>query len=482
MQQRTVDVAVIGAGTGGMAAFRRVLAHTSKAVLIEGDRYGTTCARVGCMPSKLLIAAAETAHTAAKAGDFGIAVRERRIDGRAVMERVRAERDRFVDFVIEAVEEWPAEQRVMGKARFLDDHTLAIERDGAVVETITAERIVIATGSKTFWPKFFEAAGDRLITSDAVFDWQTLPESVAVFGGGVVGLELGQALHRLGVRVRLFGKGGDIGILTDPDVRQAALAAFADDPPFLPDAEVEKIGRNGDAVTVTFKENGESRTEHFAWLLAATGRRPALAGLDLEKTSLVLDDAGVPRFDPFTLQCGDSHVFIAGDVTGEKPILHEAADEGRIAGDNAGRFPEVLVGQRRAAMGIVFTEPNLATVGQGFAELEATGCAYVTGSVDFGSQGRSRVMLQNKGLLRVYGECGTGLFLGAEMAAPRGEHLAHLLAWAYQQRLTVPEMLEMPFYHPVIEEGLRTALRNLNRQLRLGAKPVKNCMDCGPGA
>ena len=91
-------------------------------------------------------------------------------------------------------------------------------------------------------------------------------------------------------------------------------------------------------------------------------------------------------------------------------------------------------------------------------------------------------MLQNKGLLRVYGEHGTGLFLGAEMAGPRAEHLAHLLAWSLQQRLTVPAMLEMPFYHPVIEEGLRTALRELNRNLKLGPAMVERCMDCGPGA
>jgi len=481
MKERSVDVAVIGAGTAGMAAFRRVLGHTDKAVLIEGDRYGTTCARVGCMPSKLLIAAAEAAHAARTAAGFGVRVEGLHVDGRAVMQRLRRERDRFVGFVVEAAEAWPQEQRVMGRARFLDDHTLAIEDQGAEIERVSAARIVIATGSRTVCPKPFTAAGDRLITSDDVFDWQDLPDSVAVFGGGAIGLELGQALHRLGVRVRLFGKGGDVGILSDPEVRQAALAALAGDPPFLPDADVQSIARDGDAVSVAFDENGETRAERFAWLLAATGRKPNVDGLGLERTSLELDDQGVPRFDRFTLQCGQSHVFIAGDADNDRPILHEAADEGKIAGDNAGRFPEVLVGQRSSAMGIVFTEPNLATVGRTFAALEAGGRAFATGAVDFESQGRSRVMQRNAGLLRVYGEPGTGLFLGAEMAGPRAEHLAHLLAWAHQQRLTVPEMLELPFYHPVVEEGLRTALRNLNRQLRLGPEPVKLCLDCGPG-
>jgi dihydrolipoamide dehydrogenase len=418
-----------------------------------------------------------------KAPAFGVLVGEGRVDGRAVMDRVRSERDRFVGFVVEAVEDWPAEQRVMGQARFAGDHLLVIERDGLVVERVEAGRIVIATGSTIFWPDHFNAAGDRLVTSDDVFYWDDLPASVAVFGGGVVGLELGQALSRLGVRVRLFGKGGRIGIISDPEVRAAAITALGDELAMDLDADVQKVERSGDQVSITFKgEDGETVTESFDYLLAATGRRPAVAGLGLETTSLELDAKGIPTFDPFTMQCGQSHVFIAGDVDGDKPILHEAADEGRIAGDNAGRFPDIRAGLRRTPMGVVFTDPNIATAGESYGALQASGCAFATGEVDFGGQGRSRVMLQNKGLLRVYGAHGSGKFLGAEMVGPRTEHIAHLLAWSAQQGLTVAQMLDMPYYHPVIEEGLRTALRDLNRQLKLGPEMVKNCMDCGPGA
>src|SRR5215468_7119782 len=110
MKQMQVDVAVIGAGTAGMTAYRSALAHTRSVVVIEGGPYGTTCARVGCMPSKLLIAAAEAAHTAA----FGVYAGPLRIDGEAVMRRVRSERDRFVGFVTEAVDGWPAEHKLQG--------------------------------------------------------------------------------------------------------------------------------------------------------------------------------------------------------------------------------------------------------------------------------------------------------------------------------------------------------------------------------
>ena len=143
------DVAIIGAGTAGMSAYRAALAHTPNVLVIENGPYGTTCARVGCMPSKLLIAAAEAAHTIAHAGRFGVHGGELRVDGAAVMARVRSERDRFVGFVLDAVEHWPAEHRLRGRARFIDDHTLDVDGHTRVL----ASRIVIATGSRPTLPE-----------------------------------------------------------------------------------------------------------------------------------------------------------------------------------------------------------------------------------------------------------------------------------------------------------------------------------------
>ena len=165
------------------------------------------------------------------------------------------------------------------------------------------------------------------------------------------------------------------------------------------------------------------------------------------------------------MQVGDTAVFIAGDVNADTPILHEAADEGKIAGENAARFPDVRPGLRRASLGVVFSDPQIALVGAPFSLLTAG--SYVTGALDFGNQGRSRVMLRNRGLLHVYADIATRRFLGAEMIGPSAEHLGHLLAWAVQQNLTIDQMLEMPFYHPVIEEGLRTALREAQALLNL---------------
>ena len=473
-----VDIAIIGTGTAGMGAYRAARKHTDRIALIEGGPYGTTCARVGCMPSKLLIAAAEAAEAVRAAPGFGVHAGAPRIDGAEVMDRVRRERDRFVGFVVDTVEDIPPSQRLKGCARFEDPHTLRLDTG----EAVRAGRIVIATGSVAVRPGMFDAVGERLIVSDDVFDWTDLPGSVAVFGGGIIGLELAQALGRLGVRVRLFGKGGGVGPLSDPAVRDAAAAAIGAALPFDPDADVQGITREDDTVVVQFTEGGTQREEHFDWALVATGRAPALAGLDLAASGLRLDERGAPQVDPQSMQADGGHIFFAGDVAARIPLLHESADDGRIAGDNAGRFPEVLNKPRRTPLGVVFTDPNIATVGASFAELSDAACDFATGEVDFGDQGRARVLRQNRGLLRIYGERGTGRLLGAEMAAPRGEHLAHLLAWAVQAGMDVDTALEMPFYHPVIEEGLRTGLRNLSVNLGRRIDNPPRCMDCGPGA
>uniref|UniRef100_UPI00356556AF FAD-dependent oxidoreductase n=1 Tax=Marinobacter sediminum TaxID=256323 RepID=UPI00356556AF len=241
--------------------------------------------------------------------------------------------------------------------------------------------------------------------------------------------------------------------------------------------------RTESGVRITFQDDDQGEvSETFDYLLAATGRRPNVDGLDIQNAEIELDDKGMPLFDSYTLRCGDSHIFIAGDANNTLPLLHEAADEGRIAGDNAAAYPEVLAGLRRTPLAVVFTDPQIAAVGLTIEEVdERCKGRFAVGEVSFEDQGRSRVIGKNVGLLRVYGEHGSGLFMGAEMFGPAAEHIAHLLAWSAQHRMTVSEMLEMPFYHPVIEEGLRTALKQLNRNLSKGPEPAEGCTDCGPG-
>ena len=484
MTTRQVDVAIIGTGTAGMVAYRAAKKHAENVVVIEAANYGTTCARVGCMPSKLLIAAAEAAHSAESTEQFGIGVGSLKVDGKAVMQRVQSERDRFVGFVIDSVDDFSEQDRINGFAQFIDDHRLIVKTDSSNDDiVIDAKRIVIATGSAPFVPGILKSAGSRLLTNDDVFELEQVPESVAVFGPGVIGLELGQALSRLGAKIKVFGRSGSIATIQDEEIRDYADQTFNQEFYLDAKAKVEALEDKGKTISVSYRDKqGDLVSEEFEYILAATGRKANVEKLRLDKTSLQLSKKGIPEFDPYSMQTSLPHIFIAGDANNEIPLLHEAADEGKIAGTNAGRFPDVRAEMRRAPLSVVFTDPQIASVGMNLNQLQADmpDC-FAVGEVSFEDQGRSRVMGKNKGLLKVYAQHGTGLFLGAEMFGPAAEHIAHLLSWAVQQKMTVTQMLEMPFYHPVIEEGVRTAIRNLSRQLSIGPKLPKNCMDCGPG-
>ncbi len=480
MSEFDVDVAILGAGTAGLSAYREARKYTDRLALIEGGPLGTTCARNGCMPSKLMIAAANIAQGIRDTERFGIYADAPRIDGAAVTQRIRNERDRFVNLVIDSIEAFPDRHLVRDYATFQDDHTLKLSGGG----TVTARAIVIATGMRPNIAGPLKDAGDRLVTTEDIFDWSDLPGSVAVFGAGIVGLELGQALHRLGVRVRMFGRDHEVGPISDDEVRRYAARTFEKEFPAHWHADT-KVSRDGEKVVVRWSDadddDAEEHEERFDLLLAATGRRPNVDRLNLDATSLPRDDKGTPVFDPLSMQVGESHVFIAGDADAAVPLLHEASDEGRIAGRNAAHMPQVYRKARRTPLSIVFCEPQIAMVGASHSELCEGETEFAVGAVDFADQGRARVMGINAGLLRVYAARDSGLLLGAEMFGPAAEHIGHLLAWCIESRLTVDEILEQPFYHPTLEEGVRTALREALQTLGMGPKPPQNCIDRGPG-
>ena len=446
-----LDVIILGAGSAGLAALREVRKRTDHWRIVNDGPWGTTCARVGCMPSKMLIEAANAYHARRALHTFGIEGADAlRVDLPAVLRRVRALRDDFVAGTLAATD--AGERAISGHARLLDAQR--VEVNGQVH---TARRIIIATGSRPIVPEDWLAFGDRILTTDTLFEQPTLGPRVAVIGLGPLGVEIAQALARLGVEVMAFATGKSVAGLSDPAINDALLARLKDE--FIVNvgdkAELREVA-GGIQVT-----NG-SATVVVDQVVAAMGRSPNLEHLGLDTLGVALDDKGRPPIDPCTLQVGDLPVFIAGDADGDRPLLHEAADEGHIAGLNA-LAPTPRGFARRTPLAITFSQPQAAVVGQRHADLPEG--QWVGGTVDFARQGRARVAQCNHGRLNVYAEHGSGRLLGAELCAPAGEHMAHLLALAVEQRLTVHDLLRMPFYHPVLEEGLRTALRDAASRL-----------------
>ncbi|HEB95552.1 MAG TPA: dihydrolipoyl dehydrogenase [Sedimenticola thiotaurini] len=450
MEQRTVDVAIIGAGSAGLYALGQVRPSGKSFVLINGGHLGTTCARVGCMPSKALIQVAEDFHRRNILSRYGVeGYDELELDQEETLDHVRDLRDTFVDRVIaNSTDRLPEDAFIEGYARFVDPHTLEV--DG---RRIRAERIIIATGSRPIVPEPWQRFGDRIVTTDSVFELEELPASMAVIGLGVIGLEIGQSLARLGVEVTGFDQLDTIGALDDEAVARVAIEAIGRDLPI----------HLGHAAEIT-EEEGRLRVTAgdqsvlVDRVLASLGRRPNLDSLEIGNSGLELDERGIPLYDRNTMQCGDSHIFIAGDVNGERPLLHEAGDEGRIAGRNA-VSERVLAFRRKVPLSINFCDPNICHVGMRFQELDPDTSAI--GEVRFAPVGRAMIMGKNRGIIRVYGDRASGRLLGAEMACVKGENLAHLLAWCIERGQTVGELLRMPFYHPVIEEALQAALYDL---------------------
>ncbi|GJL75092.1 dihydrolipoyl dehydrogenase [Nitrosomonas sp.] len=456
---RKTEIAIIGAGTAGLSAYGTAKKFTQDILLVNEGLYGTTCARVGCMPSKVLIQAANDYHRRHQLKKQGIHGGEQiRIQTDETLQHVRSMRDYFVSFVLDTIEDI-GDQNIQGKARFLEPDTIQVND-----QIIKAKRIIIATGSTPVIPEPLKDIRtknkNKVLTTDELFEQQNLPESVAVIGSGPLGMELGQALHRMGIKTHIFGRSRTIGGLSDPDVITYAIKTFQEELSLSYTQEL-CYSENGDEIEISWQEENKSKSILVKKVLAATGRHPNIHGLGLEEIGVPCDEKGIPEFNPDTMQIADFPIFIAGDVTSELPVLHEASDEGQIAGWNSTH--EVTAFNRRTPLAITFCEPNIARIGKSFRALEDG--TYQTGEVLFDSQGRATIKQENKGMLHVYGEKGSGLLLGAEMAAPAGEHLAHLLSWAIANKMTVFDALAAPFYHPVIEEGLRTCLRDLAKKI-----------------
>lgn len=459
MATRQADIVIIGAGTAGLAAYSAAKHKTRNIVLINEGHYGTTCARVGCMPSKVFIQVANDYHRRHQLVKQGIHGGDQLfIRTEESLQHVRSMRDYFVSFVMESIEDI-GENNIHGKARFLEPDTIQVGD-----QTIQAGKVILASGSAPFIPEPLKAIREKnrnsVLTTDELFEQESLPESVAVIGTGPLGLELGQAMQRMGVATHLFGRSRTVGGLTDTEVIEYAIRTFQEELP-LNYAQELCYESCEDEIAISWQEGQNTRRIQVKTVLAATGRRPNVRNLGLEEIGVPFTDEGVPEFNPETMQIADFPIFIAGDVTGVRPVLHEASDEGRIAGWNC--VNEITAFQRRTPLAITFSEPNIVRVGRPRRKL--TEGAYHTGEVLFDSQGRATIQQYNKGMLHIFGDKHSGVLLGAEMIAPAGEHMGHLLSWAIENRMTVFDALAAPFYHPVVEEGLRTCLRDLAEKI-----------------
>lgn len=502
---RHVDAAIIGAGTAGHNAYRQISKVTDNLVIINEGIWSTTCTTMGCMPSKLLIAAAERAYHANHSDEFGVEGKVT-INGKQVMLRVQRERDHFASFPLKNAENWDEKNKIYGRALFTKSGLIEAHTSTGKMEYIRADHVIVATGSTPYIPEGWkESLGDTLLTSDIIFEIPDLPKSMAVIGTGAIGLELAQAMSRLGVQVAIFNRAKRVGSLPDEKVNEKAIACLSKQLDLRLNTTIEKVDRedseNGAIAIIHYTdEDGRRHTWRGQKVLVATGRRNTIHTLGLEHLGVSLDDKNRPiNMDPITGNIKDSldgtDVYIVGDANAFMPVLHVTSNEGYFAGREVAMLitnkaktvsmSEVIASdpdcpsdatilndvtpdkanRPTTPMSVIFSSPQIANVGKSLSELESEGLAHVIGEVSFDNQGRSRIMGVNCGLLRIYASPDSGLVLGACMVGPDAEYIAHILAMAITNDITIDGLLASPFYHPTIMEGFRTALRDTRSKI-----------------
>jgi pyruvate/2-oxoglutarate dehydrogenase complex dihydrolipoamide dehydrogenase (E3) component len=450
MKRFDFDVAVIGGGSGGYAAARTAAAGGLKTVVVEGGKeVGGLCILRGCMPTKAMLYAAEVKHLAEHAATWGVRAGRVTFDMAKVMRRKDAQIKDFADFRVKQLNDGRFDF-IRANARFVDAHTVALDNG----RSLSAKYFVIATGSVMApapLPQLNEAG---FITSDDAVALKKLPKSLIILGGGAIACEFAQFFARFGVRVTLIQRSerilrefdADAGGEIEKVFRREGIDIFTGTT--LLDARSNR-GKRG-TKTVIFEQHGRRISVSAAEILFALGRVPNTASLDLQNAGVKLEGRRIITND--RMRTTAPHIFAAGDCTGPHEIVHIAIQQGETCAANIlnPRKPRRM--DYRLLLSVVFTEPQVASVGLTEKAAKARGIKYISASYPFNDHGKSLIMEAKDGFVKLLAAPATGEILGGSCVGPVGGELIHEIVAAMAKRMTVRELAAMPHYHPTLAE------------------------------
>jgi pyruvate/2-oxoglutarate dehydrogenase complex dihydrolipoamide dehydrogenase (E3) component len=449
---RIWDVAIVGGGSAGYAAARTAAAEGLRTVVIEGgNEVGGLCILRGCMPSKALLYAAEVLHLARKADTWGLSVPRAGFDFTAVMARKAAMIEDFARFRRQELTSGKF-GFIRAQARFVDPHTLELSHGNKDAPAfVRAKNFILCAGSVVPPPPLPALDAMGCLTSDDALSLRTLPESLLILGGGLVGVELAQFFRRFDVDVTLVQR--SIHLLSGFDTDAAAvvenvfrregikiwegtklLGAFAKD------------GEKG----VTIRHRGRKKRLRAREILLALGRVPATTGLGLEKAGVETEDGRIRA--NAEMQTSAPHIYTAGDCTGPHEIVHIGIEQGEIAAHNIARPRRKRAIDYRLLTTVVFTDPQVGVVGLTEKEARRRKIPYLAASHPFPDHGKSMIMAATDGFVKLLADAASGEILGGACAGPLGGELIHEIIAAMHKRMTVEELAAMPHYHPTLAE------------------------------
>jgi pyruvate/2-oxoglutarate dehydrogenase complex dihydrolipoamide dehydrogenase (E3) component len=449
------DVAVIGGGSAGYAAARTAAALGAKTVVVEsGPKVGGLCILRGCMPSKALLESAHRWHDVNRAAEFGLNAKPVGIDMKFIQER----KQRLIGGFAKYRQEQLAKAKFtfkMGEACFTDPHTLLVTHYGQG-SLVTARTFIVATGSiitRVPVPGLWETG---CWTSDTALDTNTIPKRLAVLGGGVIAVELGQFFARVGAKTTILQRGEHLVRGYDPEVSAELERAFAAEKiDVRTGVNILKVSKTGKAKKIVFERGKKPEEIIVDEILYAMGREPAVEALQLENAGISLADG---RLTVNNQQASAApHIFAAGDAVGPHDVVHIAIQQGEIAARNAVRHlrgkpkdPETIDYRLKAL--VTFTDPEVASVGLTETEAAAQGIPYLTASYPFNDHGKAIIGGHEYGFVKIIAEKSRGEIIGAEIIGPHASDLIHELIAVMRYRGTAQELALMPHYHPTLAE------------------------------
>jgi dihydrolipoamide dehydrogenase len=441
----TFDIVVIGAGPGGYPAAIRAAQLGASVAIVEKEQLGGTCLNWGCIPTKALIAASDVFAKIKHAAAFGITVKDATVDYAAMIghkNKVVSQLQGGIKHLLTA----NGVKQFAGTAAFKDRNTIAITaKDG--VTLVGAKKIIIATGSTSAVPGFIPQH-ERVVESRAFLEITKLPETLIVLGGGFIGCELACMAAQLGVKVTVVELLEDILLLLDPDVRREVRAQMEKKLGIRVLTGKALADIKADAQGVTGKCGEEILKADL--LLSAVGRKPVTDALKLENAGLKTNERGFIEVDDYG-RTKVAAIFAIGDVTGKTQLAHYATAQGVVAAENAcGRKPhknETLVPN------VIFTVPEVGTVGLSEDEAKKQGRAVVTGKFRFGGLGRALAVNETAGFVKWIADAATDQLLGAAAVGAHATELVAEAALAIRSELTVQELGRTIHAHPTFGEA-----------------------------
>ncbi len=459
---KSYDLICIGGGSAGFNAARVAAGLGLKVAVVDGARQlGGLCILRGCMPSKTLIYAAEVLHQAKHAGRFGLKVTGARPDMRAMHARKKRLIAGFARYRVKALTGGKFDL-IRAQARFLDPHTLELSTGGK----LRARHFLLGTGSKVSTPPIPGLREIKCWTSDEVLNLDFVPKSVLVLGGGIVACELAQFLNRIGTKVTLIQRSPNI--LRDHSEAASAVVqqAFMDEGiELFAGTRIKQLTQDKRGVTATFVHDGRVVTRRAAHCFNALGREPNTAALGLAAAGVKTRPDGQVVINRWQ-QTSTPHIYAAGDCSGPHEIVHLAIAQGELAARHAAKVRGLKPVDFSLLLNVVFTDPQLATIGTLEADLDRRSVKYLRATYPFNDHGKSILMEANYGYVKVLAEPKRGRILGAEIVGKDAGELIHCFSTALALRATVRDMLRAPWYHPTLAEIITYPLEEIADQLK----------------